>query len=71
VMNWADMMKQNAVPASAEVLATHPTVQGKAAPTSWEPHEVWLTRVKVPRDHAAMLGEQARAESADESKPIR
>jgi hypothetical protein len=23
--------------------------------TSWDPHEVWLTRVKQPRDRAARL----------------
>jgi hypothetical protein len=69
-MNWADMMKQNAGPASTAFLATHPTVPRRETPTSWEPHEVWLTRIKVPRDNAAMLREQAGSESTDEYKPF-
>ena len=28
-----------------------------AAASSWEPHEVWLTRVKQPRDQAARRSE--------------
>jgi hypothetical protein len=65
-MNWADMMKENAAPASTLLLATHPTVRRREMPTPWEPQEVWLTRIKVPRDNAAMLREPARTEGTDE-----
>ena len=64
-MNWADMMKENAAPASTLLLAAHPNVRRKEAPTSWEPHEVWLTRIKEPRDNAAMVRKQALTESTD------
>jgi hypothetical protein len=67
-MNWADMMKENAAPASRELLTTHPTVLPREAPISWQPREVWLTRIKEPRDNAAMLREQLRAANPDEYK---
>jgi len=60
-MNWADMMKENADRASRELVA---------APTSWEPHEVWLTRIKAPRDHAAMLRDHASAGATDGHEPL-
>jgi hypothetical protein len=67
-MNWADMMRENAAPASRKLLTTHPTVLPREAPISWEPHEVWLTRIKEPRNDAAMLRAQARTASPDEYK---
>ena len=52
-MNWAETLKGNATVASLE----HATTDGVAFPrtqaASWEPFEVWLTRIKQPRDRAA------------------
>lgn len=50
-MNWADLMKENADLAPNEILATEATSTSPS--TSWDPHEVWLSRVKLPRDCAA------------------
>ena len=52
-MNWAETMKGNATVASL----AHATIDGVAFrpthPKSWDPFEVWLTRIKQPRDRAA------------------
>lgn len=53
-MNWADAMKENADLQSREFITTDAPVMPRDASTSWEPHEVWLTRVKLPRDLAAL-----------------
>lgn len=37
-----------------EILSTDASVMPREASTSWDPHEVWLTRVKRPRDRAAL-----------------
>ena len=53
-MNWADAMKDNADIASRELISTDATVIPRDASPSWEPHEVWLPRVKLPRDLAEL-----------------
>jgi hypothetical protein len=53
-MNWADAMKDNADIASRELISTDAAVIPRNASTSWEPHQVWLTRVKLPRDLAEL-----------------
>ena len=47
-------------------IARDATVMHRAAPTSWEPHEVWLTRVKRPRDRAEMRLRENAAVVIDE-----
>jgi hypothetical protein len=50
-MNWADSVKATALAALAERTAT----AGRVAidtPWSWNPHDVWLTRVKPTREIA-------------------
>jgi len=51
-MSWAEAMKENARAASRDRVSADANVLRSAASTSWDPHEVWLTRVKQPRDHA-------------------
>lgn len=53
-MNWSDTMKENAVRVSRERAFTDPDDMRDAASTAWDPREVWLTRVKQPRDLAAV-----------------
>ncbi len=53
-MNWAEAMKENADLASRESISTDATVMSRETSIPWEPHEVWLTRVKLPRDLAAL-----------------
>lgn len=52
-MNWTDAMKNNANVVSRDHDSPEVTSMHSAAATSWDPHEVWLTRVKEPRDRAA------------------
>jgi hypothetical protein len=52
-MNWTDVMKNNADLLSRDHASSSLPGTRSAAPTSWDPHEVWLTRVKEPRERAA------------------
>ena len=60
-MNCADTTKENANPASRELDPATAAVMPRDASTSWEPHEVWLTRVKLPRDLAVLRHAEAPA----------
>jgi hypothetical protein len=61
-MNRADALTNIADPTSTELVSTDaPTREPSDAPTSWEPHQVWLTRVKRPRDLAALRRAEAPA----------
>ncbi len=46
-------MKDNADDASRDRAASDASVVEEAASPSWDPHEVWLTRIKQPRERAA------------------
>jgi hypothetical protein len=52
-MKWEDAMKDNANVASSDRAFTDGSAMRSTASTSWDPHEVWLTRVKQPRELAA------------------
>ena len=52
-MNWTDAMKNNADLLSRDRASSNLPDTRSAAATSWDPHEVWLTRVKQPRELAA------------------
>jgi hypothetical protein len=53
-MNWLETMKQNANRAAKDdAFPGSGDMQGTSS-TAWDPHEVWLTRVKQPRDRAAI-----------------
>jgi hypothetical protein len=55
-MSWADRVKATALAALAERTATAGRISVDA-PWSWNPHDVWLTRVKQPRELAARSSE--------------
>lgn len=52
-MSWAEAMKENARAASRDRVCAGANVLRSAPAASWDPSEVWLTRVKQPRDHAS------------------
>jgi len=52
-MSWSETMKGNATVASLEHVANDESVFRPTQATSWDPFEVWLTRIKQPRDRAA------------------
>ena len=52
-MSWAQAMRENARVASRDRVSADANVVRSAPSTSWDPYEVWLSRVKQPRDRAA------------------
>lgn len=52
-MNRAEAMKDGADAASRDCGPGDEIVVRVAPAASWDPHEVWLTRVKQPRERAA------------------
>ena len=58
-------MKDNATLASSEHDADDASISRPTQAASWDPFEVWLTRVKQPRDSAA------KSAPAKRSKAIR
>ncbi len=66
-MNWADTMKANGNVTSSQRYPDDSNVIGGAPPATWDPYEVWLTRIKQPRERAARVvafGTQRNAISA-------
>jgi len=55
-MSWAEAMKENAKAASRYRVSADANVVRSAPSTSRDPNEVWLTRVKQPRELATGLG---------------
>jgi hypothetical protein len=51
-MNWAETMKDNPTGASLENVASDEAISRVTQVASWDPFEVWLTRIKQPRDSA-------------------
>ena len=52
-MNWAETMKGNATVAVPADVSDDEKGLRRAQAASWDPFEVWLTRIKQPRDSAA------------------
>jgi len=52
-MSWAQAMKENARTAWRDRVSQDANVVRSAPSTPWDPYEVWLTRVKQPRERAA------------------
>lgn len=52
-MNWADFVKNHANAVLRERTTAERRIFGNAQPNGWDPYEVWLTRVKQPRDRVA------------------
>lgn len=54
-MNWADTMRGNAEAASRDRDPVGDDGANGAQSASWDPYDVWLTRVKEPRERAAQV----------------
>jgi hypothetical protein len=52
-MNWADTIKANGNVTARQLYAGDANVNGGTTPVTWDPYEVWLTRIKQPRERAA------------------
>jgi len=52
-MSWAEAMKEQADVASRDRVYMEANVLRSTPRISWDPYEVWLTRVKQPRERAA------------------
>lgn len=53
-MNWAEKMHDSLAVAPTIELTRDDSKYFSPEPAHWTPHEVWLTRVKQPRDRAAL-----------------
>ena len=51
--DWSDAMKDVATITTNGGVATRTSALPDTRATSWDPHEVWLTRIKQPRESAA------------------
>jgi hypothetical protein len=56
-MNRAEAHEGNATVALLEDVARGESVSRMTPAASWDPLEVWLTRIKQPRESAARLAE--------------
>ena len=63
-MNQVDVTNDIAAPVPTGNAATERT-----SPSSWDPHDVWQTRIKLPREHAVRRA-QARVGSAGHLEPL-
>lgn len=66
-MNWAETMKAYSGVTSSQRYTRELSEIGGAPPQGWNPYEVWLTRIKQPRERAARvvtLGASSSATSA-------
>lgn len=52
-MSWAEEMKARADVGSRNGHSTDANLTRSTTSTSWDPHEVWVTRVKQPRERLA------------------
>jgi hypothetical protein len=52
-MSWAEKMKAHADVSTRDHHSTDANIMRSTTPTSWDPHEVWVTRVKQPRERLA------------------
>lgn len=52
-MTWTDTMRHNAEVASRDHGPAGDDVADGTASASWDPYDVWLARVKQPRERAA------------------
>jgi hypothetical protein len=48
-MSWADALKSRAAVALSERPAPDRPLSNQSQPPGWNPHEVWLTRIHLPR----------------------
>lgn len=53
-MSWSDVMKANAAVVLRDRGSGDEDVVLGMRAASWDPYEVWLSRIKQPRDRAAI-----------------
>jgi len=58
-MSWATTMASNADNAAHNRTPTEDNALGGVESGSWNPHQVWLTRIKQPRDSRQYLPERS------------
>ena len=58
-MNWANTMASNADDAANNRIHSDDSAQHNVVSGSWDPHQVWLTRVKQPRDDRQLPSRQS------------
>ncbi len=71
-MNWAETMKAYSSVTSSQRYTGALSEIGGTPPEGWNPYEVWLTRIKQPRERAARLvthGASSSAASASDLAP--
>jgi hypothetical protein len=71
-MNWAKTMTAYGSVTSSQRHTVEPGETIGALPEGWNPYEVWLTRIKQPRERAARLvnhGVSSSAASASDLAP--
>jgi hypothetical protein len=66
-MSWAEAMKEVADVTASGRFSSDANVM-RSATTTWDPYEVWLTRVKRPRELATRWA-GATAESQERRHP--
>lgn len=64
-MNWTEAMNKQASAAALDRVSDDALVMRSAPAISWDPYEVWLNRIKRPRDLAA------NRDAADAKNPVR
>jgi hypothetical protein len=52
-MDWSETMKRNAELASPSPAPGSQTTDRSLQAAPWDPFDVWMTRIKQPRDDAA------------------
>lgn len=62
-MNWATTMAGNADDDADNRAPSDDSGQRSVVPGAWDPHQVWLTRVKQPRDARPCPSSPAPAKS--------
>ena len=66
-MNWATTMASNADNAANNRISSVDTAHDDAESGSWSPHQVWLTRIKQPRESRQPLPERSATKSTAQS----
>lgn len=61
-MIWADAMQGNATVASRDIDSIADGSAREGVSDSWDPYNVWLTRVKQPRDRADANSDKSTGE---------
>ena len=67
-MNWATTMAGNANNAANSRVLNDEIAPGDVESGSWNPHQVWLTRIKQPRDQQRLPERSAMKVTAQSAR---